>query len=417
MNVSQQRLAHRRIALGVGGGIAAYKVCDLVRLLQSEGATVRVAMTPAAKQFVTPLTLQSLSQHEVLTDYFDVAQETRYGHLHLARWAEAFVIAPATADLLAKIEGGRADDAVTTSLLAFRGPVLLAPAMNTAMWDNEAIRSVVERLRDKRRFSWVGPESGVLADGDVGVGRLAQLPDIVSSVVALFKNGALSKKRVLVTAGPTREPLDAVRFLSNASTGKMGFAMAQAARALGANVTVVAGPVVLSTLPSQGLDIVSVVTAAQMREAVMQRVEHSDYFVATAAVSDFRPTQAVAHKVKKVDVVRQVALEQTVDILLEASTVARSRKQAICLIGFAAETESVERNAKQKLVSKQLDFIVANDVSNPAVGFASESNEVLLLGALGQRASFAGEKSAIAARVWHEVLGTAQHQNEKEGRP
>jgi phosphopantothenoylcysteine decarboxylase / phosphopantothenate---cysteine ligase len=401
------RLANRRIAIGVGGGIAAYKVCDLVRMLQREGAEVRVAMTEAAQQFVTPLTLQSLSQHAVLTNYFDPAQDNRYGHLHLARWAELFVIAPATADLLSKIESGRGDDAVTTTLLAFSGPVLFAPAMNTAMWNNEATQRAVSHLQTRPRFAWVGPASGVLADGDVGVGRLSELVDIVNAVAMVFAKGPLAQKRVLVTAGPTREAIDPVRFLSNASSGKMGFAMAQAARSLGATVTVVAGPVTLSSLPHQGLEVVSVVSADQMHAAVVARIDQTDFFVACAAVSDFACVNSSDSKVKKQDAPLTLQLRRTTDILLDVSQRVRKQNKQPLLVGFAAETDDVERYAAQKLKEKQLDFIVANDVGGNDGAFGRESNRVVVLSQSGVRQVFDGEKRQVAQSVWDLILSAA----------
>src|SRR5688572_14384263 len=264
-------LKGRRIALCVGGGIAAYKACDLIRELQRAGATVRVAMTPAAREFVTPLTLQSLSGHPVFTDPFDQAQDSSFGHLHLPRWADAFVIAPATADLIARIRGGIGNDAVTTALLAFRGPVLLAPAMNTSMWENPLTRDNVKALLADGRFRIVGPDVGPLADGDVGAGRLAELPKIVEATAGLATAGPLTGKRVLITAGPTREHLDPVRYLSNPSSGKMGLALADVARARGAEVTVVLGP--STERERDGLSVIDVTSAAEMAEEVLSRVE------------------------------------------------------------------------------------------------------------------------------------------------
>ncbi|HSP77049.1 MAG TPA: bifunctional phosphopantothenoylcysteine decarboxylase/phosphopantothenate--cysteine ligase CoaBC, partial [Myxococcaceae bacterium] len=236
-------LQGRKVVVGVGGGIAAYKACELVRELGRAGAQVRVAMTEAARQFVTPLTFQALSGHPVLTDYFDPAQEGNFGHLDLARWAELYVVAPATADLLARMRAGMGGDAVTTSLLAFRGPVLLAPAMNVAMWENRRTQENVAELLKEARFRQVGPGAGELACGDVGSGRLAEVGEIVAAAARCFGEGPLAGRRVLITAGPTREYLDPVRFISNPSTGKMGLALAEEARRLGARVTVVLGPV------------------------------------------------------------------------------------------------------------------------------------------------------------------------------
>lgn len=390
-------LKGRRIALGVGGGIAAYKACDFVRELRRAGAEVRVAMTPAAREFVTPLTMQALSGHPVLTDSFDPVQETSFGHLHLARWADAFVIAPATADLIARIHGGIANDVVTTPLLAFRGPVLLCPAMNTAMWDNARTQENLKALLAEKRYRTVGPGVGLLADGDVGAGRLAELPDLVAAVEKLGTAGPLYGKSVLITAGPTREHLDPVRFLSNPSTGKMGLAIAEEARARGATVTVVLGPV--PAVPDH-LDVVKVTTADEMAAAVLSRVDAADYFVATAAVSDFKPASVAAQKVKKSDAPAALQLVRTPDVLAAASAQVHAQAKRPVLVGFAAETEKVLAHAAEKLAKKKLDFIVANDVSRAGAGFAGDTNEVVVLDAAGKQTAIAGTKREVAAGLW-----------------
>ncbi len=390
------------MAVGVGGGIAAYKACDLVRELRRQGATVRVAMTAAAQQFVTPLTFQSLSGNPVLTDYFDPKQEEGFGHLHLARWADLYVVAPATGDLIARIYAGLANDAVTTSLLAFRGPVLLAPAMNTAMWENELTQRNVQALLAMPRFRAVGPGVGPLADGDVGAGRLADLAEIIDACRLHGGQGGLAGKKVLVSAGPTREALDPVRYLSNPSTGKMGLAMAEEARARGATVVVVLGPV---TEPAPlGLDVVRVVSADQMAAAVLERVEAADYFVSTAAVSDWKPAYVSEQKTKKSEGPENVTLVRTTDILATASARVQPLARRPVLVGFAAETQDVERYARVKLEQKRLDVIVANDVSRPDAGFASESNAVVMLAADGRRAEVDGSKRAVAGAIWDFIL-------------
>ncbi len=399
--MGQGYLQGRHVAVGVGGGIAAYKACDLVRELQRRGAAVRVAMTKAACEFVTPLTLQSLSGHPVLTDYFDVKQEAGFGHLHLARWADVYVVAPATADLLARVRAGMANDAVTTSLLAFRGPVLLAPAMNTAMWENALTQQNVRALLEQPRFRVVGPGVGALADGDVGPGRLAELAELVEAAEALQALGPLAGRRVLITAGPTREPLDPVRFVSNPSTGKMGLAMAEVARARGADVTVVLGPV--GEVARGGLEVVDVVTAEQMAEAVLTRVDGADYFVATAAVSDWRPEEVAVKKVKKAAGPQTLTLVRTPDVLAEASARVHGHERRPVLVGFAAETHDVVAYAQEKLRAKRLDYIVANDVSAAGAGFAADTNAVVVLGADGSRVDAAGPKREVAARIWDVV--------------
>jgi|SRR5215217_7087907 len=397
-------LKGRRIVVGVAGGIAAYKACELVRELGRAGAEVRVAMTESARQFVTPLTFQALSGHPVLTDYFDPSQEGNFGHLDLARWAEAFVVAPATADLLARVRVGMANDAVTTSLLAFRGPVVLAPAMNVAMWDNAMTQENVAALMAHARFTFVGPGAGLLACGDVGEGRLADVPAIVAGVAARFAPGPLAGKRVLLTAGPTREFLDPVRFISNPSTGKMGLALAQAARSLGATVTVVLGPV--GSVDRTGLEVVDVVTAEEMAREVLARVGDVDVFIATAAVSDWRPESRAAQKVKKgaISGPETLKLVRTPDVLAEASKKVSGQARRPLLVGFAAETERVLEHAREKLERKGLDAIVANDVTAPGAGFGTDTNRVTVLTRAGSPRELQGTKDAVARGILELLL-------------
>ncbi len=390
-------LQGRRVAVGVGGGIAAYKACDLVRELGRAGAQVRVAMTEAAQQFVTPLTFQALSGAGVLTNYFDPAQEEGFGHLDFARWAELYIVAPATADLIARIRAGMAGDAVTTSLLAFRGPVLLAPAMNVAMWDNRLTQENLAALLAERRFAAVGPGAGMLACGDVGAGRLAEVRYIVAAAAQRFDAGPLSGKRVLISAGPTREHLDPVRFLSNPSTGKMGLALAQAARELGAKVTVVLGPV--GAVDRTGLEVVDVVSAEDMAREVLSRVETADVFIASAAVSDWRPDKAAPQKVKKGEAPEQLQLVRTPDVLAEASRRVAGRERRPLLVGFAAETERVLEHAREKLERKGLDLIVANDVSAPGAGFGVDTNTVTVLARDGREQTLSGTKLEVARAI------------------
>ncbi|OJH36936.1 bifunctional phosphopantothenoylcysteine decarboxylase/phosphopantothenate--cysteine ligase CoaBC [Cystobacter ferrugineus] len=401
MNASA--LQGRRVIVGVGGGIAAYKACELVRELGRAGAQVRVAMTEAAQQFVTPLTFQALSGHPVLTDYFDPSQEGNFGHLDLARWADLYVVAPATADLMARIRAGLGGDAVTTSLLAFRGPVLIAPAMNVAMWDNERTQENLAALRASPRFHFVGPGAGMLACGDVGAGRLADVGDIVAAAKGLFAPGPLAGRRVLLTAGPTREYLDPVRFISNPSTGKMGLAVAQAARSLGAHVTVVLGPV--GTVERAGLDVVDVVGAEDMAREVLARVEDVDLFIASAAVSDWKPQTRAAHKVKKTEGPETLTLVRTPDVLAEASRRVAGRERRPALVGFAAETQRVVEYAREKLQRKGLDAIVANDVTAPGAGFGVDTNQVTVLTRDGGEHALSGTKREVARALLDLVRG------------
>jgi phosphopantothenoylcysteine decarboxylase/phosphopantothenate--cysteine ligase len=406
--MDRSSLQGRHIAIGVGGGIAAYKACELVRALRRAGAEVRVAMTPAAQAFVTPLTLQSLSGHPVLNEPFDPASEAGFGHLALARWAELFAVVPATADLLARIRAGMANDAVTTPLLAFRGPVLLAPAMNVAMWENPVTAANVAALVADARYRLVGPASGLLADGDTGPGRLAEVDDIVDACAGLVGQGPLAGRWVLVTAGPTREFLDPVRFLSNPSTGKMGLAVAHAARRRGARVTVVLGPV--ADADRTGLEMVDVVTAEEMRDAVLARVASTDFFVATAAVSDWRPEERAPRKRKKGDASEHEALklERTPDVLAEAAEAVRGAARRPVLVGFAAETERLIEHASAKLLRKGLDAIVANDVTRADAGFATDTNAVTVLTRSGERVELSGTKAEVADRLWDLVLATSE---------
>lgn len=391
----------KKIAVGIGGGIAAYKAGDFVRELRRHGAQVRVAMTKAAMEFITPLTMQSLSGESVFTEVVDPEQDEKFGHLHLARWADAYVVLPATADLLARIAAGMANDAVTTSLIAFRGPVLLAPAMNTAMWEHPATQRNLNTLRHTPKTYFVGPGIGPLADGDVGVGRLADLNVLVGATEALFAGTPLTGKRVLITAGPTRESMDPVRFISNPSTGKMGLAIAEIAHLRGAEVTVVLGPV--GDVGPFPFEVVRVTTADEMLAAVITRVSDSDAFIATAAVSDWKPEKVSTQKTKKGDGPESVTLVRTPDVLLTASLKVHVEAKRPVLVGFAAETHDVIPYAKGKLEKKKLDFIVANDVSLPGAGFGTDTNQVSILGADGSVVFVQGSKREVAARLWDAV--------------
>jgi phosphopantothenoylcysteine decarboxylase/phosphopantothenate--cysteine ligase len=393
------------VALGVGGGIAAYKACEVARQLIKAGAEVRVAMTPAAQQFVTSLTFQNLTGRPVLTDLLDPAQDATFGHIELARWADLFVVAPATADLLARIRAGFAQDAVTTSLLAYRGNVLLAPAMNTVMWENVFTQENVRALVAQPRFRTVGPGAGLLACGEVGSGRLAEPEELVNAIAQLAGEGPLRGKRVLVTAGPTREYFDPVRYLSNPSTGKMGLAMAAAARALGAQVTVVLGPVGAdASTDRRGLEVVDVVSAEDMAREVLSRVEQSRVLVAAAAVSDHRPETIHAQKQKKDNAPLEMKLVRTPDVLAQAAARVAKASPRPLLVGFAAETEQWLENARAKLDQKQLDFIVANDVSVPGSGFAGDTNRVMVLRRGGEQVPFEGTKREVADGIWNLLI-------------
>ena len=369
-------LEGRTVALGVGGGIAAYRAADLSRVLMKRGATVRVVMTAGAREFITPLTFQALTGQPVLTDLFDPRQDATYGHLDLSRRAELFIVAPATADLLARLRHGMADDPLATSLIATRCAVLLAPAMNTAMWENRQVQENVIGLLSDPRFSMVGPNSGLLADGDIGAGRLAEPHEIADAAEALLARQDLAGRRVVVTAGATREHLDPVRFLSNPSTGRMGFAVARAARQRGAVVVLVSGPSELAA--PAGVEVIRVTSAEEMSKVALERARGCDLFVAAAAVADQRPKVRAKQKVKKQDGDEQLTLVRTTDILATASRLAKGPRRPL-FVGFAAETEKLEEHAREKLERKNLDLICANDVTAPGSGFAGSSNRLLLI--------------------------------------
>ena len=385
----------RTIVLGVGGGIAAYKACELARLFVKGGATVRVAMTPAATRFVGPLTFQALSGAPVLTDVLDATQERTYGHLELGRAADLLVVAPATADLLARLRAGMADDAVTTTALACDCPVLLAPAMNVRMWASPAVRENVAAL-EKRGWQTVGPASGALADGDVGPGRLSEPEEIAAVAARLLGPRDLSGRKVVITAGPTREPIDPVRFISNPSTGRMGFALAKVAARRGAKVVLVSGPVELPD-PVK-VKVKRVDTAEEMAAAVDEEADDLDLFVAAAAVSDYRPRDVASQKKKKSEEDEPLVLTRTPDILASVGKRFSGKAGAPVVVGFAAETEGLLENAKKKLASKRCDLVVANKVGRPGAGFAGDRNRVVLVGP-GERSHVEGTKEVVAEAI------------------
>jgi phosphopantothenoylcysteine decarboxylase/phosphopantothenate--cysteine ligase len=391
---------NRTVVLGVGGGIAAYKACELARLVVKGGGVVRVAMTRAATRFVGPLTFQALSGAPVLVDLLDPASEATYGHLALARAADLVVLAPATADLLARVRAGMADDAVTTTVLAATCPVLVAPAMNTRMWQNPVTQENLAALR-ARGFHVVGPAAGELADGDVGEGRLAAPDEIATAASRLLGNLDLAGRRVLVTAGPTREPIDPVRFVSNPSSGKMGFAVAAVAARRGAEVTLVSGP---ACLPDPtGVRVVRVETAEQMAHAVDAEADRMDLFVAAAAVSDYRPQKPSPSKIKKGRGDETLVLSRTPDILGGVGARLGATKGGPVLVGFAAETEDVIANAREKLKSKRCDLVVANKVGAPGAGFGGDTNRVALVSA-AELAEIEGPKEKIAEAILDWIL-------------
>jgi phosphopantothenoylcysteine decarboxylase/phosphopantothenate--cysteine ligase len=390
-------LSGKEIVLGVTGGIAAYKACEIVRALRKEGAGVRVILSASGARFITPLTLQTLSKNPVYTDLFDLITESEIGHISLAQRANLLLIAPATANILGKIRGGIADDMLSTVVMAAAAPVLLAPAMNSQMYASAAVRENVEVLRE-RGFTFVEPDEGELACGTVGPGRLADPEKIVEMARILLADKILAGKRVVVGAGPTAEDLDPVRFLTNRSSGKMGFAMAAVARRFGADVTLVAGPTRLPDPPF--MRTIRVRSAKEMMGAVAKAAETADAVVMAAAVADFRPESAASQKIKKETFDGRISLVPTEDILASLGGTGRNR----VLIGFAAETNDLAGNAVAKLRRKNLDAIVANDVSRPDIGFGSDSNEVRVYFSDGTALDLAmAAKDAIASAVWRAV--------------
>jgi phosphopantothenoylcysteine decarboxylase/phosphopantothenate--cysteine ligase len=389
----EKRLTNRRILLGVTGGIAAYKSADLIRRLQDRGATVRVVMTQAAQAFITPLTLQALSGQPVHTDLLDHQAEAAMGHIELARWADCILVAPATADFMARLVAGKGDDLLTTLCLATPAPLVLAPAMNQGMWRDVVTQRNVEQLKADR-VAFIGPATGSQACGDIGPGRMVEPDDIAEALTQRFESRLLDALKVVITAGPTREAIDPVRYISNHSSGKMGFALAEAAANAGACVTLIAGPVNLPT-PSRVARI-DVISAEEMYNAVLAQIQTADIFVGAAAVADYRVAEIAAQKLKKTADDMTIRLVRNPDII---SAVAASAPQLFC-VGFAAETERVAEHAQEKLQRKKLQMIIANDVSNAAIGFNSEDNAVTAYWSNGEQAIAQANKYVLAEKLW-----------------
>jgi phosphopantothenoylcysteine decarboxylase/phosphopantothenate--cysteine ligase len=379
----------RRILLGVSGGIAAYKSPDLVRRLVERGAEVQVVMSRGARRFIAPLTLQAVSGNPVRTTLWDNAAEAAMGHIELARWAELVVIAPATAHLIAQLAHGEADDLLPTLCLATEAPIAIAPAMNRVMWGSAATRENVRVLRERGVRVW-GPAEGDQACGETGPGRMLEPLALAEAAAALFgAAGPLAGRRVVITAGPTRERIDPVRFVSNRSSGKMGFAIAQAARDAGAEVVLVAGPVALST-PS-GVRRVDIESAEDMLNAVLAELAGADIYISTAAIADYRPAKPARQKIKKTESTLELDLERTTDVL---ATVA-ARPDRPFVVGFAAETEAVEQNARAKLMRKGLDLIAANEVGDDKV-FDKDENALIVLSRTDRHELGPSSKSDLA---------------------
>ena len=413
-------LQDKTVVLGVTGGISAYKAAELCRLLRKAGAQVKVVMTKAACEFITPLTMQALSENPVATAMFETTSESHIGHIELASSADILVVAPATADAMARFAAGMADDLLSAVVLATRAPVLLAPAMNSNMWDNPITQANLARLTETGRFFTVGPDAGELACGWVGAGRLVAPAEIVAAVearlagrpVAGKSDGALAGRRIVITAGPTWEAVDDVRFLGNRSSGKMGFALAQAAAAQGADVTLIAGPVSLPT-PINVSRRIDVESALEMREALRRVSQQAEVVVMAAAVADFRPSVRVLGKLSRREdrpatarAARALALVANPDLLAELG---RSRRGGVpYLVGFAAEVgvsgEALVTRARQKLTEKACDLVVANEVGKAGLGFGAEQNAVTMVFADGRVVDLpADRKEAIALGIWKTI--------------
>ncbi len=369
-------LANKRILLGVCGGIAAYKSADLLRRLQDAGASVRVVMTPAACEFITPLTMQALSGFPVHTQLLDPESEAGMGHIELARWADTVLIAPATADFMAQLRQGEAGNLLAAVCLATPAPIALAPAMNQGMWAKASTQDNLAVLKSRGVVS-LGPAEGLQACGDVGLGRMLEPLDIISGLATLFKPGSLAGKKVVVTAGPTREAIDPVRYISNHSSGKMGYAIAEAAAEAGATTILISGPTQLPS-PSR-VARKSVVSAREMLDACLAEMADCDLFIGAAAVADYRPKAVSSQKIKKDADSLNVELEKNPDII---ATVAALDRRPMT-IGFAAETNDLVRYAQSKLERKKLDAIIANDVSRQDIGFNSDDNQVYFINHAG----------------------------------
>ncbi len=388
------KLNNKRILLGVTGGIAAYKSADLVRRLQDQGADVRVVMTPAATEFITPLTMQALSGHPVHVDILDTETESVMGHIELARWADLILIAPATADFIARFCHGQGDDLLTTLCLAAECKIAIAPAMNQAMWGNPQTQNNISQLRDSK-VALFGPEAGLQACGEVGEGRLLDIHEIVRLTGELFPSTQLSGMHVVITAGPTREAIDPVRFISNHSSGKQGYALAEAAIEAGASVTLISGPTQLPAVDRA--EMVYVESADEMYAAAMAQT--ADIFIGVAAVADYKPVVRSTQKIKKTvtgeNETMTLELVQNPDIVASVA----NRVDRPFTVGFAAETEQLETYAKHKLLTKNLDMIIANNVADTTIGFNSDDNTTIVFWRDGNQPLPKMSKRNVAARI------------------
>jgi len=385
-----QSLTNKQILLGVTGGIAAYKSADLVRRLQDLGASVRVVMTRAAQEFITPLTFQALSGYPVHTELLDSEAEAAMGHIQLARWADLVLVAPASADFMARLAQGKGDDLLATLCLATRAPIALAPAMNQAMWANSATQENLSRL-SARGIRILGPAEGSQACGEVGAGRMLEPLQIAEAAAGLFETGSLAGRKLVITAGPTREALDPVRYLSNHSSGKMGYALAQAAVEAGARVVLISGPTQLQVPPR--VTMLAVTSALEMYAAALAQAADCDLFIGAAAVADYRPAQRSEQKIKKA-ASDSLSLELVKNPDIIAAVAALKPKPYT--VGFAAESEQLVAYARDKLVRKGLDLVIANNIAEPGIGFNSDDNAVTLVDTQGEEALTQRSKAQLA---------------------
>lgn len=398
-------LLEKNILLGVTGGIAAYKAAELVRQLRQRGAQVKVVMTDGAQAFVSPLTFQALSGQPVHTELLDPAAEAGMGHIELAKWADFLMVAPASANFLARLATGQADDLLTTVCLATDAPILVAPAMNQAMWRNPATRHNCQVIAS-RGIRILGPDDGVQACGDVGPGRMLEAQEIASELEKASRGGLLVGRTVVITAGPTREPLDPVRYISNHSSGKMGYALAAAAREEGAKTLLISGPTFLEA--PFGVETIRVETARQMLGAALARSAGADLFIACAAVADYAPEQIAPQKIKKgTSDELHLRLVKNPDVVASVAQL----PQRPFVVGFAAETQDLLRYARGKLQSKKLDLIIANDVADPAIGFNSDRNAVWLVDAETEVAYPEQDKQQLARRLMQDIAARLERHN------
>ncbi|MER0291056.1 bifunctional phosphopantothenoylcysteine decarboxylase/phosphopantothenate--cysteine ligase CoaBC [Vibrio vulnificus] len=400
-----QTLAGKKILLGISGGIAAYKCADLTRRLKERGAEVQVVMTKAAKEFITPLTMQAVSGRPISDSLLDPAAEASMGHIELAKWADLILLAPATADLIARMAAGMGNDLLTTLVLATDAPVAVSPAMNQQMYRNVATQENIATLSRRGMEIW-GPAAGEQACGDVGPGRMLEPMQLVALCEQFFQPKPLQDKSILITAGPTREAIDPVRYITNHSSGKMGYALAQTAMQLGANVTLVSGPVSLPT--PVNVNRINVDSAQEMYDAVMAQASDHDIFISCAAVADYRPATIAEQKLKKTDDSDEmtITMVKNPDIVASVSAMTENRPFTV---GFAAETNDVEVYARRKLEKKKLDLLCANDVSVEGQGFNSSDNAITLYWSQGEKALPLNSKAALSMEILKQIQTLMGH--------